>query len=85
MKAPTPLGTRLVQFNFRISHVPGKDLVTADKLFRAPINREDGYEFLPKDIDLHVNYIFAYLPSSDNQIENIKEKQAQDEVCRRLA
>ena len=77
------LRMRLLRYDFTISHIPGKDLATADALSRAPLvdtpNRQ-----LEEETDLYVNHIFMYLPASDNKINEIKEKQQSDEVCRLL-
>ena len=64
---------QMMRYRFTIKHVPGKDLVVADMLSRAPINSPT-----IQDQQLHQE---GGLPVSDKLLEEVKEKQAQDKVC----
>ena len=75
---------RLLRFDFTVSHVPGKSLITADAQSRAPIEQQDGQSSTEEEIDLYVQHVFASLPASNTQLERIKEKQEVDEVCQKL-
>ena len=72
---------RLLRFDFTVSHVPGKSLITADALSRAPVEQQDRQSITEEEIDLYVQHVFASLPASNTQLEQIKEKQEEDEVC----
>ena len=78
------LRMRLLRFDFTVSHVPGKSLITADALSRAPVEQQDGQSSTEEEIDLYVQHVFASLPASNTQLERIKEKQEEDEVCQKL-
>ncbi len=53
-----------MRFKFTISHVPGKDLVTADALSRAPLPVMAQLEVLP-DTAIFVDNIIGSLPASE--------------------
>ena len=65
----------LLRFDFTVSHVPGKSLITADALSRAPVEQQDGQSSTKEEIALYVQHVFASLPASNTQLERIKEKQ----------
>ena len=65
---------RLLRFDFTVSHVPGKSLITADALSRAPVEQQDGQSSSEEEIDLYVQHVFASLPASNTQLERIKKK-----------
>ena len=80
------LRMRVLRFDFSVSHVPGKHLSTADALSRAPIV-EETKENDPRpeeENNLYVHHIFNSLPASNTQLERIREKQEEDEVCQAL-
>ena len=74
---------RLLRFDFTVSHVPGKSLITADTLSRAPLTEQDEQQGqdLEEKIDLYIQNVFASLPVSNTQLEQIREKQEEEEVC----
>ena len=78
------LRLRLLRFDFIVSPVPGKSLITADALSRAPVEQQDGQSSTEEEIDLYVQHVFASLPASNTQLERIKEKQEEDDVCKKL-
>lgn len=69
------LRMRLLRFNFTVSHVHGKSLITTDALSRAPVEQKDGESSAEEEIDLYVQHVLASLPASNTQLEQIKEKQ----------
>ena len=78
----------MMRFDFTISHVPGKDLEIADALSRAPSSQptlED--QLLQQDTRAFVNVIFQSLPTTEleRRLEDIKESQHNDQICREIA
>ena len=78
------LRMRLLRFTFTVSHVPGKSLIIADTLSRAPVAQQDDQNCTEEEMDLYVQYVLASIPASNTQFERIREKQEEDEVCRTL-
>ena len=76
---------RLMRFKYTISHVPGKLLVTADMLSRAPADlgtTED--EKLTQETDIYVNMVINNLPATDKRLVEIKEAQDSDMTCSKV-
>lgn len=73
---------RLMRFHFTISHVPGKDLTTADTLSRAPIpiDRTSDNALLA-EVTAFIAMVTETLPATDQRLREIRVKQTQDEVC----
>lgn len=61
------LRMRLLRFDFTVSHIPGKSLITANVLSGAP----------EEEIDLCVQHVFASFSASNTQLERIEEQQQQ--------
>lgn len=76
---------RMLQYDYTISHVPGKELIVANTLSRALINN-----FMNIDSDLHqevesyVSAVKSYLPVSEKRIESIRNHQHNDVVCQKI-
>ena len=75
------LRMQLMRFDFSISYVPGKDIITADTLSRAPLNQCSDSDQLEEDVNFYVNFVYSSLPVSEQCTETIKEGQQQYEVC----
>lgn len=74
---------RLMRFNYKIIHVPGKQLVLGDALSRNPLpNQNDG------DIEIqtesYLNMIVSNLPATRCLLQNIHGDQECDYVCDKL-
>ncbi|CAB3996246.1 Transposon Ty3-I Gag-Pol poly [Paramuricea clavata] len=78
---------RLMKYSFYVNHIPGKELVTADTLSRAPIRKPPTKvdKRLTEDLSLYVANIFESLPASERKLEEIRLLQQDDEVCRKLS
>jgi len=74
-----------MRLHFTISHIPGKDLSTADTLSRSPVK---GLSFTDEqfnqEVAAYVNMICENLPASDQHISQIKQFQLNDEACQQL-
>lgn len=77
---------RLMRFSFTISHVPGKELHTADTLSRAPVSEgEDGREeAFCHEVKAYVNAIVKNLPATEERLQVIREEQNKDPLCCKL-
>ena len=57
---------RMMRFHFTISHVPGKELVIADFLSRAPestVSTAD--ELLQQEATAYVDFVMQQLPATE--------------------
>ena len=77
---------RMMRFKFTISHVPGKSLLVADALSRAPCS-EAGREdlLLQQETEAYVNIVVQNLPATEKQLERIRRHQKEDEKCKLAA
>ncbi|XP_014676649.1 PREDICTED: uncharacterized protein K02A2.6-like [Priapulus caudatus] len=76
---------RLMRYSYDIVHVPGKELYTADALSRAPAyppTQSDGT--LEQETDAFVRMITESIPATDKRLENIRDHQQEDDVCREV-
>ena len=80
---------RLMRFDFTVSHVPGKSLMTADTLSRAPLgegmldcDEQHKQEELRKEAEAYVQAILVCLPSSDQRLEEIRTELKKDDVLK---
>ena len=80
------LSMRLPRFKYTISLVPGKSLVVADTLSRAPVtkHKSEHNDRQNEEIELNVNSVLSEIPVSDKHLEEIREGQREDEVCRQI-
>ena len=77
------LGVRLLRFDFTISHVPGKELTTADAFSCAPSKSTSGVK-QEEEIELYIENILLQLPASDKRLEENAAAQKEDPICRKL-
>ena len=76
---------RMMRFNFTISHVPGKQLIIADMLSRAPSKPPDmDDDKWEQDSQVFVNNVIESLPASEQQLQRIRESQQNDQICRQV-
>ena len=76
---------RLMRFTFSISHTPGKDLITADALSRAPCSEPSSDdERLQADVSAYVDSIVHNLPATSNRLEQIRSAYTNHTVCSTL-
>ena len=73
---------RMMRFSYNIIHVPGKNLATADTLSRGPVGvpaeQDHSMEF---EAQLSVKAVMEGFPASSAKLQEIREKQDQDEIC----
>ena len=76
---------RLLRFQFTISHIPGKDLTTADTLSRAPLQNLSTMDAkLQEDCDAYVALQITSIPATESRLNQIKECLKHDEVSQQL-
>ena len=76
---------RLLRFQFSISHTPGKKLITADTLSRAPLQTLSPADSqLQEDSDAYVVMTIESLPATEPKLEQIKEALKADDVCQQV-
>jgi len=77
---------RMMRFLFSISHVPGKDLIIADALSRAPVaDPTSADELLQQEANVFINVALQSIPATEERIEEIRELQLRDPVCQLIA
>ena len=69
---------RMMQYQFSINHVPGKDLNTADFLSRSPLKETE--DNLGKEVEAYVDMIVNHFPATDKHITQIQAHQDRDPV-----
>lgn len=77
---------RLMRFNFKeVKHTPGEDLCVADALSRLQ-NKEGAAEptISNDEMEAHISSVIDSIPVSDTKIQEIRELQDEDIVCKEL-
>ena len=76
---------RLMRFKYTISHIPGKELVIANTLSRAPSNEvyQEEKEF-STEIQAYVDLVVRNIPTSKPKMLEIKQAQQKDEICQKV-
>ena len=76
---------RMMRYRFTISHVPGKDLIVADMLSRAPTSTPStADQQFHQEGNAFINTVIQGLPASDQQLETIKAQQENVDVCQQI-
>ena len=75
---------RLMRFEYDIVLVPGKDLVIADTLSRAPLpmDRDERDAELEKEAETHINVVVNSLLATDVILLKYLHAQQHDEICK---
>ena len=68
---------RLMRFNFKAVHVPGKSMHVADALSRSPIDTK-GDDSIHLEVQSYVNEVMASWPMRDARLTEIREKTPKD-------
>ena len=76
---------RLMRFSYTISYVPGKQLVVADALSRAPSSSstpsDDKFQ---AEVEMFVNAVIQNVPATEKRLKEIQKAQEADEICQKL-
>ena len=73
---------RLQKYDFVIKHKPGKDLVVADTLSRAPLPDTDPE--IEKEIYCYVHTLLSTLPATDEMMARLKRATSEDESLQKI-
>ena len=74
---------RLMRYDYNIVHVPGKELIIADALSRAPRVSTDGGD-LEQEVDAYVNLILETLPATERRLQEIKTQLETDPILQQV-
>ncbi len=74
---------RLLRFRYKVVHIPGKEMYTADTLSRAPLASQ-GDRQLQEDAEAYVNAILHNIPATESRLAQIREAQYDDPVCQKV-
>ncbi len=69
-----------MKFIYTISHVPGKNIATADVLSRAPGEEEGDKHQNEEELNLYVNSLVTSLPATEKRLHEIQQHQDADPV-----
>ena len=76
---------RLMRFDYSISHVPGKELYTADALSRSPITSSSPMqEAEERHTELFISAVVSSLPASADRLQEYRMAQHADSDCKQL-
>ena len=74
-----------MRFTYTISHVPGKDLIVADTLSRAPVSSPTSEDTqFNSAVDAYVDLMLQDLPATEKRLQQIQQAQKEDAVCCKL-
>lgn len=80
------LRMRLMRFHIKeLVHVPGKELYVADTLSRLQPLKQHTEETIPEnEMNIYIESILQGIPISDQKLQQVKDAQGEDEVCRKI-
>ncbi len=71
---------RLMRYNGKAEHVPGKTLVLADLLSRKPLDNDEEDDDLEQDVNFLVQAVVANIPATREKIQEIKDASCSDKI-----
>ena len=75
----------MMRYNFTIVHVPGKALVIADALSRAPLHADVTDSFnLQESTETFISAVVDALPASASRLEQIAKVQSTDPILQQV-
>ncbi|XP_031330692.1 uncharacterized protein K02A2.6-like [Photinus pyralis] len=77
---------RLMQYSYNVEYIPGKKMIIADMLSRAPIESTDpgSDALLIDEVEAFAQHIGETLPFSDARLQRIREAQVSDPQTKRV-
>lgn len=75
----------MIQFDYSITHVPGKQLQIANAISRLQIFSATAADCkFQSDICLYVDFVVQCLPMTDHQLQVVRQMQDTDTTCTQL-
>ena len=75
-----------MRFHFTIAHVPGKDLVIADMLSRAPVSEPTTKDrTLQHETEAFIDLVLSNLPATEERLKEVRKHQKNDEECQQIS
>ena len=75
----------LMHFHFGISHIPGKDLFTADALSRTPTSSSTTSDkAFSHEVAMFVALVMQHRPVTESRFRQIAQLQEEDEMCKQI-
>ena len=72
---------RMDRYDYKVQHVPGKALNTADTLSRAPLELEEADQKLLEEAESLTEISVSNLPASKDRLDDYRRHQSSDPVC----
>ena len=76
---------RLARYDYKVEHVPGKNLHTADALSRAPVAGGEEDSCLQTEVETFAVNVVESLPATPQCLNKYRQAQEQDPVCQQIA
>lgn len=77
------LRMRMMRYSYDITYVPGKELLAADALSRAPLTATDPWD-LAEEVETFVRFVTSSVPIKVPCLQWLKECQQEDSLCTQL-
>ena len=75
---------RLARYQYTAKHVPGKLLIIADTLSRAPISHlseDESASELQQEIKAFVDSVTSNLPATEHRLKEYQQAQHENPIC----
>ena len=76
---------KLLRYQFKAEHVPGKDMKDADAFSRYPTEQPTAEDRLKEEeVSIYMSAVSEHLPASDEKLEEIKSETAKDSILQQV-
>lgn len=75
---------RITRYQYKVRHIPGKELGMADILSRRPMSDTGMDEDLEEQVNTYVRAVIKDLPASNRRLNQIIDMQRDDPICSQL-
>lgn len=74
---------RMMRYTYEITYVPGKQLMAADTLSRAPLPLKESSE-LEEEVEAFVQFVRSTVPAVSSSLQWLIDSQEKDPVCQQI-